>query len=286
MPYAKIDNKIIKKPSETIETKIKNHVISIIQNQYLINIQQWDDIFHLTRSNFNGLELNQLSDTLWNNIKIFLKTEYQYSDIELQELIEELIDWILQFINSIINAIKNNSPMTKIEFEKVKTELKERFTNPDKIWFLNDYNFMEDNTTLRDDLRKNILHNITTSYDDYTKIDNDKIRSWLRRNIDSFIPILLKNKQDIDKVLIPIKKENNDFVYVIQMENMVKIGKSINPQERLKTLQTGSPLSLNLLFYSKEFTENELQEKFKKYRQLGEWYIFADEIKEFIKYSS
>ena len=76
-------------------------------------------------------------------------------------------------------------------------------------------------------------------------------------------------------------------VYFIKAKgsNLVKIGKSINFEKRLRSLQTMSPLPLCKLAVLNGYTERErdLHKKFSKYREHGEWFIYSAEIKRFLE---
>lgn len=74
------------------------------------------------------------------------------------------------------------------------------------------------------------------------------------------------------------------YVYLIgskELPTRVKIGKSVNPWTRLKALQTGFPLKLELYFCSISHDEREVHEKFKHLRVSGEWFEYTDEIKKY-----
>lgn len=63
-----------------------------------------------------------------------------------------------------------------------------------------------------------------------------------------------------------------------------KIGKSINPKERLGGIQTSSPLDLEIIC-TKEGSTNEegyLHKKFQKYHIRGEWFQYNEEIVEYL----
>jgi hypothetical protein len=64
------------------------------------------------------------------------------------------------------------------------------------------------------------------------------------------------------------------FVYFIRMGPWVKIGYSIDPDRRLRTLQTASPVRLELLFSWPGPAEDEayVQGLFGEYRAEGEWF--------------
>ena len=65
-------------------------------------------------------------------------------------------------------------------------------------------------------------------------------------------------------------------------EPMVKIGKSENPESRIKSISTSTPFGLELLAVCEEIEERDLHHKFKHLRINKEWFRFTDEIKDFI----
>lgn len=80
------------------------------------------------------------------------------------------------------------------------------------------------------------------------------------------------------------KRSKKGFVYIIQCEgtHYYKIGSSFNPNERLKSMQTGIPFDLKLIFYiEKEFANSiELMThlEFQDYRIRAEWFTFSERI--------
>lgn len=70
----------------------------------------------------------------------------------------------------------------------------------------------------------------------------------------------------------------NDDLYVIQSDNtgMIKIGRSINPEKRLKQLQTGNPNRLKLIasFKGLGWREKLLHERLKNWSAEGEWFSY------------
>lgn len=78
-------------------------------------------------------------------------------------------------------------------------------------------------------------------------------------------------------------------VYVIGTPDVVKIGISWEPRERLRTLQVGSPIKLQLLWYSELVhgagrIETAAHAKFASFHSHGEWFIAkAPDVIEFIK---
>ena len=67
-----------------------------------------------------------------------------------------------------------------------------------------------------------------------------------------------------------------DHLYFIQMDETgyIKIGRSKNPQQRLKTLQTGCPKRLRLILVLERngHREAEFHQLLGRWRTLGEWF--------------
>jgi hypothetical protein len=77
-----------------------------------------------------------------------------------------------------------------------------------------------------------------------------------------------------------------EYIYFIKAGNgLVKIGAAANVQERFKTLKLMSPVSLSIVFIINETLQMEknIHRMFKHLRKHGEWFIFNNEIKHFIK---
>jgi DNA-binding XRE family transcriptional regulator len=80
-----------------------------------------------------------------------------------------------------------------------------------------------------------------------------------------------------------IKKRLGDgFVYLIRSENgLVKLGASLMPRWRLKSLSCGSPLPLELLHIiatnDMTWLEATLHERFREKRARGEWFRLSEE---------
>jgi len=73
------------------------------------------------------------------------------------------------------------------------------------------------------------------------------------------------------------------YIYLIRQENSnyYKIGKSVSPKSRIKTLQDGNPVALKLI-HSTQCADNgflaelAIHSKFKNYYVQGEWFEFKD----------
>lgn len=62
-----------------------------------------------------------------------------------------------------------------------------------------------------------------------------------------------------------------DYTYLMFDGLYYKIGKSINPQKRLKGMQTGNP-NCKLLCYGLGFSEDKMHHIFRKFHIKGEWF--------------
>lgn len=63
------------------------------------------------------------------------------------------------------------------------------------------------------------------------------------------------------------------YIYLIfdTISRLTKIGKSSNPLKRAKSIKTANPHA-ELFFYSEEYTESELHDRFKHKREVWEWF--------------
>lgn len=93
--------------------------------------------------------------------------------------------------------------------------------------------------------------------------------------------------QEILKEIAESSK-NNKGVYFITDGEYVKIGVSSCFVSRLKAIQTGNPKRL-YLYAKNNCTMNmardmelKLHKMFSEYRTVGEWFIFSDEVKDYI----
>jgi len=81
--------------------------------------------------------------------------------------------------------------------------------------------------------------------------------------------------------------EDEGYIYFISSpeREVIKIGFSTNPQNRLRSLATASPYALEFLCVIPGDTnyEKSLHDKFHHLRQSGEWFSDTQEIREFIE---
>ncbi len=76
------------------------------------------------------------------------------------------------------------------------------------------------------------------------------------------------------------------MIYFVRSYNQhIKIGYSNDPQDRLKSLQTGCPTKLHIqaIMNGDSQTESGLHELFSHLRVRGEWFRYTDELKWFIR---
>ena len=85
----------------------------------------------------------------------------------------------------------------------------------------------------------------------------------------------------LDKFGIPV------FTYAMRdsERKLVKIGKSYNPQARLKTLRIGNAGNLKLLGYCKQkepLTEKNIHNLLSEFRVSGEWFTDCSEVQQIV----
>ncbi|KKB00220.1 GIY-YIG nuclease family protein [Avibacterium paragallinarum] len=71
------------------------------------------------------------------------------------------------------------------------------------------------------------------------------------------------------------QKENSIFTYIVfnPKSNLIKIGKSISPKKRIRTLETQAGAHFEVLALIHGDEESKLHKKFDKYRTIGEWFL-------------
>ena len=81
-----------------------------------------------------------------------------------------------------------------------------------------------------------------------------------------------------------LRKELDGVVYFVAGGGMVKIGKSYGLTERIRTIQSTSPIPLSLLGHVRGYTRTEamLHAKWTKRRAHGEWFHLDAEIERWI----
>lgn len=96
----------------------------------------------------------------------------------------------------------------------------------------------------------------------------------------------LKTYESIFEALGKIRKNtDNTKTYIIHnpLTDLVKIGKSGNLSQRIRSIETMAGSDLTILKVFDTDIESELHKKFKHIRVKGEWFLYNDEIKDFIK---
>jgi hypothetical protein len=77
---------------------------------------------------------------------------------------------------------------------------------------------------------------------------------------------------------------NSVVTYFVQAEQveLIKIGRATSVQKRIDSLRCGSPVRLHLLGILKGDREAEMHQRFRRWRQHGEWFKPAQELLDFI----
>jgi len=99
---------------------------------------------------------------------------------------------------------------------------------------------------------------------------------------DILIPFyFMDNSYDFEEPKPPV--EHKTYFIANSEMTIVKIGRSVDPMGRLKTLQTTSSTLLELIKVIDGNIERFLHKKFSHLKLHGEWFSFTDEIKDFLK---
>lgn len=87
-------------------------------------------------------------------------------------------------------------------------------------------------------------------------------------------------KWNIENPAPPAIEEKTTYLYIIRnnRNGYFKIGKSINPKHREKTLQSEDPdITLLYIWHCENSIESKIHKKFRPNRKRGEWFEFADQ---------
>jgi hypothetical protein len=126
-------------------------------------------------------------------------------------------------------------------------------------------------------------------YENYKKWSKDCNLSSLRKR-DFFSRLQRYYQVDRELVLDVLMKPEEDWdywnpdelkkIYFISDGKKIKIGISIDPERRLKSLQTGSSNTLRLveIVSGNDKLERQLHEYYKDYHERGEWFNIKEEL--------
>ena len=125
---------------------------------------------------------------------------------------------------------------------------------------------------------------------DSVKKDVKKIIFSRQLSMKDIIPISKMSPKDKKESIMDFintgSKESFNYVYFIKSENnLVKIGKTCDINDRFHNLKNASPCKLYLLGYQRGSgkKEKELHKRFEKYHHHGEWFELSEEILKYIE---
>ena len=117
----------------------------------------------------------------------------------------------------------------------------------------------------------------------------DEIRSMYFEVVgtDPFVEYLSNRHKIVEQIDLDRQNGlNGDYVYFFVSTDFsfVKIGYSNNPNERIKSVQTGCPLELSLAGYINGTTQDEynFHQKYKYLNTFGEWFLLKGSLRAFI----
>jgi T5orf172 domain len=78
---------------------------------------------------------------------------------------------------------------------------------------------------------------------------------------------------------------SSGYVYMLRSGYFIKIGQSMEPHERLRTITTSSPMNCELLFYLRgsQQMERALHREFAACHYRGEWFFLCGKLKQFVE---
>lgn len=114
-------------------------------------------------------------------------------------------------------------------------------------------------------------------------VEKEEVRiKWQRR----LIKALAEKRKVLKEAPLPKEKtpkRSKKRLYIIEGDGIHKIGVSRLPDQRLRNLQLGSPVNLELVYKSRpvsgaELIERNVHEDHSEYNSHGEWFDFPDGI--------
>lgn len=82
--------------------------------------------------------------------------------------------------------------------------------------------------------------------------------------------------------MIATASVNDVKTYLIVSDEHVKIGRSIDPDSRMRSIQTGNPKPLEIAAVINGNVEADLHRRFASYRESGEWFRLDGEVRAFV----
>lgn len=112
--------------------------------------------------------------------------------------------------------------------------------------------------------------------DFYTRVHQEVAEFQQRRSSENFIQFMQSIKDKVASKTYSKKIEAKTYFILNTETKLIKIGKSIRPEQRLKDIQGMAGAKLEMLAVIDKNIESELHVHFKKYRCTGEWFDDKD----------
>lgn len=205
---------------------------------------------------------------------INVKKEVKKEDIVLDIPIEVINKFVLLNKISIIlllevyklNVLEPNTYFTNINFDKYN------YSRVSCINFIKECEKEELIKVFRKDNLIIILINNEKGQKHYEYLESNK-----HKNILELVSYTHEYSEDIKPLKI---NKNAGYVYLLEYNNLYKIGCSKNIDKRLHDLEKNTPHKINLIHSiktdNKYKLENELHQKYKDKRSKGEWFSLSD----------
>lgn len=195
------------------------------------------------------------------------------SDKELMIQAEELLNGSMDIEKATILAMKSVG-YTSSKMVEAKDLLNETAENYDNLSKNDILNYKREAMKLMEESNSH-LRLMTSLYEKYPviKITLDNLNSISNHFDSGYI-----NQAFSEMLLAKCKEKGNIKTYFFRntKTKAIKIGKSINPKERLKQIQGMVGAKLEIIAVIDKDVEHELHNKFKKYQAHSEWFNDKD----------
>jgi hypothetical protein len=273
----------------------------------------FDSMTREERNNFTGvLNLNEFeievidkatmytSDLLYLDNYLFKSNVFWWADYEY--ILENFYEWIYECVSDIYNDDKeyidsnelHNFYRMIIDALKYKKDRLDIYDKICKDWDKDDYIY----DIVTDEYEENIycdlinddkIYKVICAYDDYIqenflyKKKLKKLKKKEKKRILDILPCVerlgeLKSNRIYYEKETPTKKQSKEKqCYIIKDHNtnLYKIGNSVDPKKRERTLQAEKP-TIELIKVFNENHEKELHSIYSEHRVRGEWFRLSN----------
>jgi len=126
-----------------------------------------------------------------------------------------------------------------------------------------------------------ISHNFFRKAYDKEYAENIILDGHMEKFLDRKLALIPEIWKELEADMAGDRADYTYFIYD-RGTNLMKIGKSKDPEARIRVLNTGSPVELCLLGYTSLVSEKDMHRRFKRLRRKGEWFFCDYDLREFV----